>query len=334
MHLPLNALRAFEASARHLNLTRAALELHVTQTAVSQHIRKLEDHLGKPLFRRLPRGLALTDEGLALLPTLSNAFARMETALEQIREKRPREVLTVGVVGTFAVGWLLPRLRHFQQTHPFVDLRLLTHNNRVDMAGEGLDYAIRFGDGAWHGTHAQQIFQAPLSPMCTPALAQGLQQPSDLARLPLLRSYRTDEWTAWFAAAGLPCPVLRGAVFDSSLTLAEAAAQGAGRRGGPVASGLVHARAATGPAGSTLCPGIAPGRLLVDSPAVAHAHRRHAGIWAVASGADPLTVATLGSTVKRRSGQGPGTLAHSVEARPGSRTRRTNRGRCGRRCAS
>ena len=230
MHLPLNALRAFEASARHLNLTRAALELHVTQTAVSQHIRKLEDHLGKPLFRRLPRGLALTDEGLALLPTLSDAFARMETALEQIRENRPREVLTVGVVGTFAVGWLLPRLRHFQQTHPFVDLRLLTHNNRVDMAGEGLDYAIRFGDGAWHGTHAQQIFQAPLSPMCTPALAQGLQQPSDLARLPLLRSYRTDEWTAWFAAAGLPCPVLRGAVFDSSLTLAEAAAQDAGRR--------------------------------------------------------------------------------------------------------
>ena len=334
MHLPLNALRAFEASARHLNLTRAALELHVTQTAVSQHIRKLEDHLGKPLFRRLPRGLALTDEGLALLPTLSNAFARMETALEQIRENRPREVLTVGVVGTFAVGWLLPRLRHFQQTHPFVDLRLLTHNNRVDMAGEGLDYAIRFGDGAWHGTHAQQIFQAPLSPMCTPALAQGLQQPSDLARLPLLRSYRTDEWTAWFAAAGLPCPVLRGAVFDSSLTLAEAAAQGAGRRGGPVASGLVHARAATGSAGSTLCPGIAPGCLLADPPAVAHTHCCHAGVWAVASGADPLTAATLGSTLKRRSGRGPGTLAHSVEARPGAQTRRTNRGRCGRRCAS
>jgi DNA-binding transcriptional ArsR family regulator len=115
MHLPLNALRAFEASARHLNLTRAALELHVTQTAVSQHIRKLEEHLGKPLFRRLPRGLALTDEGLALLPTLSDAFARMETALEQIRENRPREVLTVGVVGTFAVGWLLPRLRHFSR---------------------------------------------------------------------------------------------------------------------------------------------------------------------------------------------------------------------------
>lgn len=228
MHLPLNALRAFEAAARHLNLTRAALEMHVTQTAVSQHIRKLEDRLGKPLFRRLPRGLALTDEGQALLPAVSDAFTRIEAAMDQIRESRPREVLTVGVVGTFAVGWLLPRLRHFQQAFPFVDLRLLTNNNRVDMAGEGLDYAIRFGDGAWHGTHAHRIIDAPFSPMCSPALAQGLQQTADLARLPLLRSYRADEWSAWFAAAGLDCPVLRGAVFDSSLTLAEAAAQGAG----------------------------------------------------------------------------------------------------------
>ena len=182
MHLPLNALRAFEASARHLNLTRAAQELHVTQTAVSQHIRNLEDRVGKPLFRRLPRGLALTDEGQALLPTVSEAFGSLQRALEQLADNRPREVLTVGVVGTFAVGWLLPRLRQFQEACPFVDLRLLTHNNRVDMAGEGLDYAIRFGDGAWHGTHAERILEAPMSVMCAPALAHGLRSISDLAR--------------------------------------------------------------------------------------------------------------------------------------------------------
>jgi LysR family transcriptional regulator of beta-lactamase len=228
MHLPLNALRAFEASARHLNLTRAAEELHVTQTAVSQHIRKLEDRLGKPLFRRLPRGLALTDEGQALLPVVVESFGNLERALEKLGDTRPREVLTVGAVGTFAVGWLLPRLRDFQQVCPFVDLRLLTHNNRVDMAGEGLDYAIRFGDGAWHGTHAERIMDAPMSVMCTPALAHGLRTAADLARQPLLRSYRADEWAAWFEAAGAPCPVVRGAVFDSPLTLAEAAAQGAG----------------------------------------------------------------------------------------------------------
>jgi LysR family transcriptional regulator of beta-lactamase len=228
MHLPLNALRAFEVSARHLNLTRAAEELHVTQTAVSQHIRNLEDRLGKPLFRRLPRGLALTDEGLALLPALADAFGRIERALAQCGDTRPREVLTVGAVGTFAVGWLLPRLQAFQQQCPFVDLRLLTNNNRVDLAGEGLDCAIRFGDGAWHGTEADHLLEAPLTAMCSPALAARLRAPADLAREALLRSYRADEWAAWFDAAGVPCPVVRGTVFDSSLALAEAAAQGAG----------------------------------------------------------------------------------------------------------
>ncbi|WP_311220573.1 MULTISPECIES: LysR family transcriptional regulator [unclassified Acidovorax] len=228
MHLPLNALRAFEVSARHLNLTRAAQELNVTQTAVSQHIRNLEDRLGKPLFRRLPRGLALTDEGRALLPVLTESFGRMASALEQFSDRRPREVLTVGAVGTFAVGWLLPRLRDFQQACPFVDLRLLTNNNRVDLAAEGLDYAIRFGDGAWHGTEADRLLDAPLSAMCTPAIAARLRAPGDLARESLLRSYRSDEWSTWFAAADVPCPLVRGTVFDSSLALAEAAAQGAG----------------------------------------------------------------------------------------------------------
>ena len=228
MHLPLNALRAFEVSARHLNLTRAAQELCVTQTAVSQHIRNLEERLGKPLFRRLPRGLALTDEGLALLPVLADAFGRIAGALEQFSDTRPREVLTVGAVGTFAVGWLLPRLREFQQACPFVDLRLLTHNNRVDIAGEGLDCAIRFGDGAWHGTEADRLLEAPLSAMCAPHIAPRLRVPADLARESLLRSYRADEWAAWFGAAGVPCPLVRGTVFDSSLALAEAGVQGSG----------------------------------------------------------------------------------------------------------
>ncbi|SDP39020.1 LysR family transcriptional regulator, regulator of gene expression of beta-lactamase [Rhodoferax sp. OV413] len=228
MHLPLNALRAFEVSARHLSFTRAASELNVTQTAISQQVRNLEDRMGVALFRRLPRGLALTDEGLALLPTLSDAFDRIAAVLAQVGDARPREVLTVGVVGTFAVGWLMPRLRDFQQAHAFVDLRLLTNNNRVDIAGEGLDYAIRFGDGAWHGTKAELLLAGPLSPLCAPALASRLRRPEDLAGQVLLRSYRTDEWEAWFELAGLRCPVIRGVVFDSSLTLAEAAAQGAG----------------------------------------------------------------------------------------------------------
>ena len=228
MQLPLNALRMFDAAARHLSLTRAAQELHVTQAAVSQHIRNLEERLGKPLFRRLPRGLALTDEGQALWPVVAQSFERIEQSLQQVAEPRPREILTVGVVGTFAIGWLIPRLSQFQQLHPYIDLRLLTNNNRVDLAGEGLDAAVRFGDGAWHGTHAQMLLRAPLSPMCTPMLAQQLREPADLARQTLLRSYRTQEWEGWFAGLDQAAPLARGAMFDSSLTLAEAAAQGAG----------------------------------------------------------------------------------------------------------
>ncbi len=228
MQLPLNALRMFDAAARHLNLTRAADELCVTQAAVSQHIRNLEERLGKPLFRRLPRGLALTDEGHALWPAVAESFARIEHSLQQVAEPRPREVLTVGVVGTFAIGWLIPRLGQFQQQHPYIDLRLLTHNNRVDLAGEGLDAAVRFGDGAWQGTRAELLLRAPLTPMCTPALAQRLRQPAYLEGQTLLRSYRLQEWESWFATLDQSAPLARGAMFDSSLTLAEAAAQGAG----------------------------------------------------------------------------------------------------------
>nr|WP_222934399.1 LysR family transcriptional regulator [Caulobacter sp. 17J80-11] len=226
--MPLNALRAFEASARHLSFTRAAIELCVTQAAVSHQVKGLEERLGAALFRRLPRGLALTDEGLALLPTLRDAFDRMGDLVARFEAGQVREVLTVGAVGTFAVGWLLPRLPAFHDAHPFVDLRLMTNNNRVDLAAEGLDCAIRFGDGAWHGTEAVELFDAPMTPLCTPALAERLRQPSDLAAETLLRSYRADDWPDWFAAANVPCPPVRGPVFDSSWVMVEAAQLGTG----------------------------------------------------------------------------------------------------------
>ncbi|MBV8621656.1 MAG: LysR family transcriptional regulator [Curvibacter sp.] len=228
MNLPLNALRAFEASARHLSFTLAAQELNVTQSAVSAQVKNLEQRLGLPLFRRLPRGLALTDEGLALQPLLSDSFNRMGAVLGQFEKGRLREPLTVAVVGTYAVGWLMPRLDAFVRNHPFVDLRLQTHNNRVNLAGEGLDLAIRFGDGAWHGVQADPLQQAPLSPVCAPATAQRLHSIEDLRHETLLRSYRADEWPDWFAAAGVAPPMLRGPVFDTSLAMASAALQGFG----------------------------------------------------------------------------------------------------------
>ncbi|WP_454761186.1 LysR family transcriptional regulator [Caulobacter segnis] len=226
--LPLNALRAFEASARHLSFTRAAIELCVTQAAVSHQVKGLEARLGAALFRRLPRGLALTDEGLALLPSVRDSFDRLDDVLARFEGGRVLEVLSVGVVGTFAVGWLLPRLPAFREAHPFVDLRLFTNNNRTDLAGEGLDCAVRFGDGAWHGTEASPLFEAPMSPLCAPALAERITEPKDLLAETLLRSYRAADWPDWFAAAGLSPPPIRGPVFDSSWVMVEAAIQGFG----------------------------------------------------------------------------------------------------------
>ncbi|WP_018185237.1 LysR family transcriptional regulator [Kaistia granuli] len=227
-HLPLNALKAFEASARHLSFTRAAIELAVTQAAVSHQVKSLEARLGSPLFRRLPRGLALTDEGQALLPALRESFDRIAGVLEQFEGGHVREVLNVGAVGTFAVGWLIERLPAFKLAHPFIDIRLSTNNNRVDIAAEGLDFAIRFGDGAWHSTEAERLFAAPLSVLCLPEIAERLAKPADLHGETLLRSYRADEWPSWFAAAGVTAPAVKGPVFDSSRTMVEAAILGAG----------------------------------------------------------------------------------------------------------
>jgi LysR family transcriptional regulator of beta-lactamase len=224
----LNALKAFESAARHLSFTVAADELSVTPAAISHQVKSLEDRLGVRLFRRTSRGLVITDEGLALVPTLSETFARLGRLLEQFEHGHRREVLTVSVVGTFAMGWLLPRLQAFEARHPMVDLRLLTNNNRVDVAGESLDFAIRFGDGAWHGLQAERLLDAPLSPLCSPAMAAPLRTPADLKDLPLLRSYRPQDWPAWFEAAGCAPVPLRGPVFDASTLMAQAAIDGHG----------------------------------------------------------------------------------------------------------
>lgn len=227
-YLPLNALRAFEASARHLSFTRAAGELYVTQGAVSHQVKSLEERLGAPLFRRLPRGLALTDEGEALLPVVTESFDRMAGVLDRFEVGAVRQALAVGAVGTFAVGWLTSRLARFHEAHPLIDLRLSTHNNRMDLGGDGLDIAIRFGDGAWHGVESRELVKAPLSPICTPGMAARLSTPEDLTRWPLLRSFRADEWPRWFAAVGVTAPPIRGPMFDSSVAMIRVAEQGQG----------------------------------------------------------------------------------------------------------
>ena len=226
--LPLNALRVFEVAMRQGSFTKAAIELRVTQAAVSHQIARLEDLLGATLFLRTSQGLVPTDEGCLLFPVLEHGFDAMARVLDRLGTRRDIEVLKVGVNTTFALGWLMPRLEQFRRAYPEIDLRISTNNNRVEILREGLDMAIRFGNGGWTGHDAIPLMDAPLTPLCAPSLVSRLLHPTDLGQVTLLRSYRSAEWPGWFEAAGTPCPPVTGPVFDSSVALAELAASGAG----------------------------------------------------------------------------------------------------------
>ena len=136
----------------HLSFTHAAIELNVTHSAISQHVKALEQHLNCQLFVRVSRGLMLTTEGENLLPVLNDSFDRIAGMLDRFANHRAQEKLKIGVVGTFATGVLFSQLDDFRRSYPHIDLQLSTHNNRVDPAAEGLDYTIRYGGGvARHG---------------------------------------------------------------------------------------------------------------------------------------------------------------------------------------
>lgn len=222
----LNHLHAFAVASRHLNMTRAADELCVTQAAVSHQIKALETQLGKPLFLRTARGLQLSDEGERMAPAVQKAFALLDAALAQLDGATPPQRFTLAVVGTYLHGHLLERLADFQARHPSIDLRIQTHNNKLELATETVDAAIRFGDGAWRRVEALPLQAAPLTVLCAPEL--GLRSPQDLRRCTLLRSYRSDDWSAWAQAAGCAPLNPRGPQFDASVLMVQAAMAGAG----------------------------------------------------------------------------------------------------------
>lgn len=226
--IPLNALRVFEVAMRQGSFTRAAIELRVSQAAVSHQIARLEDRLGAKLFLRTSGGLIPTDEGQALFPVLEHGFDTMARALDRLGGRREREILKLGVVTTFAVGWLIPRISSFQAAHPNVEVRISTNNNRVEILREGLDLAVRFGSGHWPGSEVEALVEAPLSPLCAPSLSGEMRCPDDLGRQTLLRSYRSDEWAHWFASVGISAPSISGPVLDSSVALADLAQDGHG----------------------------------------------------------------------------------------------------------
>lgn len=227
---PLNALRAFEAAARHLSFTLAAEELHVTQAAISHQVKALEAILGVQLFRRLTRSLLLTDDGQALLPGLREGFDRLAQAVERVGKASSGGALTVSLMTTVALGWLVPRLPRFQAAHPDVDVRLSTSQRLIDFAREDVDVAIRYGHGDWPGLRADKLFDDYLTPLCAPALVPKLRVPGDLKGHPLLITGQAqDEWGAWFDAADLKgFERTTGTEFDSTLIAVQAAMQGLG----------------------------------------------------------------------------------------------------------
>jgi LysR family glycine cleavage system transcriptional activator len=203
---PLNALRAFEAAARHLSFARAAEELYLTPSAISHQIKALEEQVGIKLFERRGRNVGLTDAGGRYYPALRQAFDRMNEATEELKQSDRFGALTVNVLPTFAIRWLLPQLNDFQTRHPEIEVRITTSVNNIDFQQTEADAAIRFGDGTWTGLKSCHLLTEEIVPVCSPALLEkgpDLKTPADLKNYPLLHDInRPDTWRAWLNAVG------------------------------------------------------------------------------------------------------------------------------------
>jgi len=208
---PLNALRAFEASARHLSFVKAAEELSVTPAAVSHQVKRLEEYLGLQLFKRKSRGLVLAESGQLLSSDLREAFLRIDKAMERVTDNDARGTLTLSVAPTFAVMWLIPRLQKFYALHPDIDVRISTSLGLVDFKRDDFDAAIRLGSGEWFGLETIKLFNESVTPMCSPRLLEGadaIRVPNDLQRHVLLHNHSMDydpdapTWATWLQAAG------------------------------------------------------------------------------------------------------------------------------------
>ena len=204
----LNALRAFAAVGRHLNLAEAAAELHVTPSALSHQIRTLEERLGIRLFVRGARGLALTEAGRTILPGVLDAFATLAQSLRLLEPAPDDNTLHISMLSTFAMRWFIPRLVRFQQAHPEIEVRIATSVELVEFERGDFDCAIRSGGGHWPGLTAERLFAETFTPVCSPHLATAeapLAKPADLAKHTLLHAkLRPDDWHMWLHAAGIP----------------------------------------------------------------------------------------------------------------------------------
>ncbi|MBP0619589.1 transcriptional regulator GcvA [Cupriavidus consociatus] len=236
----LNALRAFEASARHQSFSAAASELHVTPAAVGQLVRTLEEWLGVPLFHRASSGrirLIPTEAAERALPDIRAGFDRLALGLERLKEGATSGVLTVTVSPAFAAKWLLPRIDRFQAAWPDMDVRLETSLKPVDFITQSIDIGVRYGKGNWPGLTAEKLMDEEIYPVCSPRLLRQrpLKRPQDLARQVLIHDLSMEghagfpSWDAWLRKAGITGAVTtRGMQINNSAAVLQAAAEGHG----------------------------------------------------------------------------------------------------------
>ena len=236
----LNALRAFEASARHQSFSLAAQELNVTPAAVGQLVRTLEDWLGSPLFVRSTSGrarLVTTEVAEQALPDIRAGLERLAVGLERLRSGSAGGVLTVTVSPAFAAKWLLPRIERFQAAWPETDLRLDTSLKPVDFVAQRIDVGVRYGRGQWPGLAAEKLMDEEVYPVCAPALlaTATLQAPGDLRGQVLIHDQSVDtstgfaSWQAWLRHAGVQgVPTDRGLRINNSAAVLQAAVDGQG----------------------------------------------------------------------------------------------------------
>ncbi|GGX88159.1 transcriptional regulator [Litchfieldella qijiaojingensis] len=211
---PLLWLQAFEAAARTLSFTAAGHELGVTQAAISQRIRLLEDRLGQKLFVRHPRSLSLTPAGQAWLPSIHDAFARISEGTSEVFGSTSESPVTLRTTPVIQQNWLAPRLLAFHRAHPSIAVRLVSAIWPDDFGPEGADLEIRYGRGEWSGVEAVSLGGESMLPVCAPTLAAGLREPADLAGHTLLHAVGfAVGWPTWLEQAGVAglehhCPAL------------------------------------------------------------------------------------------------------------------------------
>jgi LysR family glycine cleavage system transcriptional activator len=249
---PLNALKAFEAAARHLSVKKAAVELNVTPAAVSHQIRTLEEYLDVQLFHRYNRALELTDAARACLPKLREGFDCLAQAVERLRTHTSGGMLTVSAAPSFAARWLMPRLHRFIAAHQEIDVRVSARMRRVSVDGkvdvaeratietwlDDSDVAILYGHGHYPELDVHRLLSLTITPICSPKLLGGehpLRTPEDLKHHMLLHDDTGDMydgesfWEVWLEAAGVKdIDAKRGARFSHAVLAFEAAIDAVG----------------------------------------------------------------------------------------------------------